>query len=218
MTAKAPQNKTSANAGNKNALKINRNIEKSEDRQFAEIGLSTTVLNAATSSDFTKGVIGEIDLSEAMKVMQEKVNKVNAGDLSGLESTLIAQATSLDTMFNALARRGNQSDTMPKLEIYMRLALKAQAQCARTIEVLATMKNPPVIFAKQANITNGNQQVNNGNFVTSTRAPAHAGKNINQSNELLEYQNHGEWLDSGSKATTSGTNQTMATVETFDRR
>jgi hypothetical protein len=34
----------------------------------------------------------------------------------------------------------------------MRLALKAQAQCTRTIETLAEIKNLPVVFAKQSNI------------------------------------------------------------------
>lgn len=44
---------------------------------------------------------------------------------------------------------------------FMRLGLKAQDQCRHTLETLAVMKNPPV-FARQANIANGPQQVNNG--------------------------------------------------------
>jgi hypothetical protein len=44
----------------------------------------------------------------------------------------------------------------------MRLAFKAQSQCRATLETLATIKNPPVLFAKQANIAAGHQQVNNG--------------------------------------------------------
>ena len=43
----------------------------------------------------------------------------------------------------------------------MRLALKAQGQCRATLETLATIKNPPVVFARQANIAQGPQQVNN---------------------------------------------------------
>jgi len=31
-----------------------------------------------------------------------------------------------------------------------------------TLETLATIKNPPVVFARQANVNNGGQQVNNG--------------------------------------------------------
>jgi hypothetical protein len=67
----------------------------------------------------------------------------------------------------------------------MRLALKAQSQCRATLETLATVKNPPVLFAKQANIANGPQQVNNG---TPAPGPAPAGKVETISNELMEAQ------------------------------
>ena len=212
---KVLQKKTPANTSDKKTLVIKSDVEKSKERHLAEIGLSTNILNAATASNFTKSIVGEIDLTEATAVMKEKVNKVKAGDLGGLEATLTAQVTSLDTMFSALAMRGNNSDTMSKLEIYMRLALKEQAQCARTIEVLATMKNPPVIFAKQANISNGNQQVNNGNLPNGS--PAHAGKSVNQSNELLDNHHNGEWYDSIAPKTTSELNMEIESHKTFKK-
>jgi hypothetical protein len=43
----------------------------------------------------------------------------------------------------------------------MRYGLRAQAQCRATLETLAAIKNPPTVFARQANIANGPQQVNN---------------------------------------------------------
>ena len=49
-------------------------------------------------------------------------------------------------------------DTAERL---MRLALKAQGQCRATLETLAVLKGPPTLFAKQANIAAGPQQVNN---------------------------------------------------------
>jgi hypothetical protein len=70
---------------------------------------------------------------------------------------------------------------MKNCEIYLRLALKAQNQCRMTLETLATIKNPPAVFAKQANIAHGPQQVNNG---AETLAPAREEKTI-QSNELI---------------------------------
>ena len=217
MTAKpkAPQNKIPAKTSDKNQLKVKGDNEKSVSRQFAEFGLSPTVLSAAVARNFTKSVVGEIDINEAITVMKEKVSKVSAGDLTGLEATLIAQVTSLNTMFSALACRANNSDIMSKLEIYMRLALKAQAQCARTIEVLASMKNPPIVFAKQANIANGNQQINNGNLPNSL--PTHAGKNINQSNELLEVNNGSETMDIGATKTAIRVSKKLATVEAQHR-
>lgn len=172
-------------------LQLEEEKDKSRDRQLAEAGLSAPVLGAITAKSFTK--IGDIDLSETVKVMRNKISKVNAGDLKELEATLTAQSVSLNAVFNELARRAINSDTMSKLEIYMRLSLKAQAQCARTIEVLAAMKNPTVIFAKQANIANGHQQINNGNKVTSTRT--HAQEIESQPNELLEVNNGSKTMD-----------------------
>ena len=46
-------------------------------------------------------------------------------------------------------------------EAYMRMALRAQNQVRLTLETINTIKSPPVVIAKQANITSGPQQVNN---------------------------------------------------------
>jgi len=57
------------------------------------------------------------------------------------------------------------------METYLRLALKAQAQSRATLETLAAIKNPPVVFARQANINHGGQQqVNNGTAPAGERA------------------------------------------------
>jgi hypothetical protein len=43
----------------------------------------------------------------------------------------------------------------------MRTALRAQNQCPANLETLAALKNPQVIFAKQANVSQCHQQINN---------------------------------------------------------
>lgn len=197
---------------NPNELLVVMDKDKSKERKFAEIGLSAPTLNAVNSRNFTQHILGETDLTETINVMKEKVVKVNTGDLTELEAALTAQSVSLDAMFNELARRAIGSDTMSKLEIYMRLSLKAQSQCARTIEVLAAMKNPPVVFAKQANISHGNQQVNNANNQTTTHTPAHTEKIINQPNELLEVNHGSEKMDGRATQTTIPKDKAMATV------
>jgi len=199
-----------------NALLITRDKEVSEERKMAETALSATTLNTVTARNFVKSNLGEIDLTESVIVMREKVAKVKAGDLSDLEATLTAQAVTLDTIFNELARRSliNMGQYMNAAESYMRLALKAQAQTARTIEVLAAMKNPPVVFAKQANIAHGHQQVNNA---TNTPAPAHTGKTVNQENELLEVDHGSKTMDTRTAQATIPKDQAMATVDTLDR-
>lgn len=68
---------------------------------------------------------------------------------------------------------------IPAMETYLKLALKAQTQCRTTLQTLAEIKNPqPVSFVKQANISHGPQQINNG---VSPRAE----KFKKQPNELL---------------------------------
>lgn len=200
----------------KNILQIKQEKDKTQDRQFAEISLSAITLNTLTTVNYSIGSMGEISITDAVAVMKDKVNRVNTGDLSQLESALTAQAVSLNAIYNEMARRAIGSELMSQLEVYLRLGLKAQAQCARTIETLAAIKNPPVVFAKQMNVANGNQQVNNGS-VSNGQAPSHTGEIKNQSNELLEAQHHGEWLDRGKTAKTSRADKALETVGAVNR-
>ncbi len=217
MTAKKVTNKKKAlpATSNANELLIIAELGKSKERMLAEVGLSPHTLNAMTTRHFNKYQMGVTDLTETIGVLKEKQAKVNAGDMGGLEATLTAQTVTLDAIFNELARRAalNMGEYINATESFMRLALKAQAQCARTIEVLAAMKNPPIVYAKQMNVANGNQQVNNGSSPTNTHAPAHTGEIINQPNELLS-ENKYEAMDTSGTATTIGTDKAMATVAT----
>jgi hypothetical protein len=90
----------------------------------------------------------------------------------------------------------------------LRLALKAQSQCRATLETLSAIKNPPVVIAKQANISNGHQQINNG--VPATRTE----KNENTQNELLAEAQHGsETLDTRTTGATISKDKAMATLD-----
>lgn len=180
---------------NKTILTIENDKSKTKEKQFAEVVLSSANINTITTLAYTKTSINlEASLKDAIAVMNENVANVNEGDTRALEARLTAQASSLDAIFNSLAMKSIGSDTLRKLETYMRLALKAQAQCARTIEVIATIKNPPVVIAKQANIAQGNQQVNNG--ILNSSESFLAGKTINQPNELLEVNDGSKTMDS----------------------
>ena len=75
------------------------------------------------------------------------------------------------------------------------------------------MQNPPTVFAKQANISNGPQQINNGTLAPQRVARA---KELDSSpNKLLEA--NGERLDTGTQGATGNRNQDMAPVGTIDR-
>lgn len=175
--------KTPAAIAGANTLTLRRQSGKSEARTMAELGLSAVASNVITARTFANGNFGLLDLTETLAVMAEKAARVQAGDLSEVETTLTAQAIALDSIFNELARRAalNMGEHLPATEIYLRHALKAQAQCRCTLETLAEIKNPrSVAFVKQANIASGPQQVNN--CTQAREAGARAEKRID-SNE-----------------------------------
>jgi hypothetical protein len=149
------------------------------------------------------------DVNALAKTLSLQIDDVNNGNMKRPEAMLLAQAHTLDQLFNTLAQRAHRRETVSSCETHLRLAFKAQNQCRTTLETLSNIKNPPVIFAKQANISNGHQQINNG-----TPAPAtHAEEIKNQPNELLEAQHGGTTLDTGTTSATIGKDKAMAALE-----
>jgi hypothetical protein len=196
-----------------NTLSIAAESSKSSARLMAELGMSSICSNAATARAFSR-VFGEMAITEAVEVLKDKVASVKANDLTGLEATLTAQASALNTIFTELANRAstNMGQYLQATETYLRLAFKAQAQCRATIETLAEIKNPrPVAFVKQANIAQGPQQVNNGGS-----PPSRAEETENLQNRLLEARND-ECLDTGAAGTTGRGDPALETVGAVNR-
>jgi hypothetical protein len=128
-----------------------------------DITLDPSASGMATVLAFSKGTFGELDAQALHEAINAKVVAVRNGSMNGPEALLVSQANSLNLIYTELARRAalNMGEYIEAAERYMRLALKAQAQCRTTIEALVALKNPPVVYAKQANIAAGHQQVNN---------------------------------------------------------
>jgi hypothetical protein len=180
-----------------------------------EIVLSTVVQNAVGIMSWSK-FAGEADLQELCTDLDKRVDKIKGGDMSSVEAMLFGQAKVLETMFTSLARRAANNEGLKQFQCNLTLALKAQAQCRATLEALAEIKNPrPVQFVKQANMTTGPQQVNNGNAAgfREQYAKAHtgAGNNPNEQSKLLKADN-GNYLDTRAQGTASRVNPHMATV------
>ena len=152
------------------------------------------------------------EIDALSQTLSSQIDDVNNGKMQRPEAMLLAQAHTLDQLFNTLAQRAHRRETVTSCEIHLRLAFKAQNQCRSTLETLAAIKNPPVVFAKQANISSGHQQINNG-----TPAPAsHVGKIKNPQYKLLEV-NDGERLDTRTKTTASSIDSDMETVGKINR-
>ena len=205
-----------------NVLAVPTKPDENSALVLAQTLMSPSVAGSITMQAYKKH-FGEIDLMGLIGATREQVKSVHDGDMKRTEAMLIVQAHTLDTIFNELARRAIGADIMPKLDTYLRLALKAQNQCRTTLETLAEIKNPkPTAFIKQQNV-GVNQQVNNGELANSPNDPhaqarAH-GKIKNQPNELLtEGAHHGTTLDSGRTGKAIGANQELETVGAVNRR
>lgn len=177
-------------------------------RKFAQIYTSPElaahrVLNATD----TKVGLGEaVDVPTLIDQLREQAKVVNAGDLTQVEAMLVGQATALQTLFARLTERAFSAEYMPNFETFLKLALRAQSQSRSTLEALAAIKSPPVLIAKQANLTTGPQQINNG-----TMPGGRARKTETLQNELLE-SSDGKRLDAGAAGTTGRVDPHLETV------
>ena len=183
---------------------------------IARVALRPTVLAAITLAEYGKSHVA-LDLSGLVDSLTEQTKAVIDGDLKRGEAMLTVQAHTLDAIFNNLALRAakNMGEYMQACETYLKLALRAQAQCRATWEALATIKNPPMVgYVKQANIAQGHQQVNNP--PSSASDAPRARKNEKLQNKLLEAK-HGERLDTGATGTAGGIDSELEAVGEVDR-
>jgi hypothetical protein len=98
-----------------------------------------------------------------------------------------------------------KQEYLVNMDSVLKLAFRAQNQCRMTLETLSAIKNPPVVYAKQANFAAGHQQVING-----------ARENEIPRNQLYT-NDHGTTLDSSGAATAVGIDPAMEAVGTIDR-
>lgn len=187
--------------------------------QFCENGpraaavgaLRPTVQAAATIHEINRPTFGETDLGELVNTLSEHALAVTErGSMARPEVMLMTQATTLDAVFNTLARRAtaNMGEHLGAADTYWRLAFRAQAQCRATLEALAEIKNPrPVLIAKQANIAQ-QQQVNNH----PAPAAPHAGTTETLQNGLFGGAPHGIELDTRAQGAAGGADRHLEAV------
>lgn len=197
--------------GDKPATPHDARTEKRKELEAATVTSSAFAAYMVIAA--TEGIAGASnpDLVSMAKHLNAQSAAVIGGDMTQVEAMLISQATALQSLFARLAERGMGCDHVQAFESNMRMALRAQSQCRATLETLAAIKNPPIVYAKQANFAAGHQQVNNG--ITS---PAQAREIENEQTQLLE-DNHGERMDGRTAGTASSTDKAMATLGKINR-
>lgn len=153
-----------------------------------------------------------LDTPELINCLRDQAAVVKGGDLALAEAMLMNQATTLQSLFSRLIERGMGCDMLPGFEANLRMALRAQSQCRATLETLAAIKNPPIVYARQANVTTGPQQINNGTAIAASRAPEKESQQTQLSggtHELLP--------DARAQGLASRIDPPMATVGEIDR-
>lgn len=154
--------------------------------------------------------VTEEDLPALISALSDQSRAIGSGDMSRVEAMLINQATALQSLFTRLTLRGFEQPNMANLEGFLRLALRAQNQCRATLETLASIKNPPNIIAKQANVAIGGPQQVNNHFCSGRPMP------LMPQNQLLEQHNESR-MDAGTQATSSRPNSTLEALGTLNR-
>ena len=181
-----------------------------QEKALAELAVMPSSTGALVVEGYGKRMFGDIKAGAIAEAIETSVAKIKSNDMSEVEAMLISQAHGLQAMFSHMANRALNQQNLSSIESFFRMAVKAQNQCRMTLETLSTIKNPPVIYAKQANISSGPQQVNNGLL-----APAREEKTIS-SNKLLEHQ-HEQRLDTGTAGAAIGADKELATMGEIDR-
>jgi hypothetical protein len=170
--------------------------------------VATNLLASLTIGDVARPIYSNLDLGDLADALRQQCSAVNQGDMSRTEAVLMAQALTLDVLFQDLARRAVANQDRPEaFDRLLRLGLKAQSQSRATLETLANMKRPPLVVARQANVAHGHQQINNG--------CAHSREIGNQENKLLEAE-HGQRMDCGTTRASGDADTVMATVGALD--
>lgn len=193
-------------------------LGRGSDQVMADLAATGVVGNARTMVIYGEPTYGELSLTDCAMTLAETAGKVDGGDLSSLVKILSSQAAALNSIFVELSRRSalNMGQYPDAFERYMRMALRAQGQCRATLETLAAIKNPPLVYARQANINNGGQQQVNNGGPAQPPASAPAAKSESRPNGLLEASS-GTWLDAGATSAAGRGDPEMAPVGAVHR-
>jgi hypothetical protein len=172
-----------AKAKGANVLEVQAEDGEEHEDLFARLALNPGTRHAAVGSNYASGLFGEghsTPIGASAAVVGTAMAKARAGDKAMASDLLAAQAVVLDTMFTELARRSfvNMGQYIDASDRYMRLALKAQANCRATLEALGKLHQPREQVVKHVHVNQGGQAVVADQFHQHT-----GGRENEQSNE-----------------------------------
>jgi len=155
---------------------------------------------AVTAAKFRKGFAQDIELGGQVDELKRQLKQISEGDMSRGDEMMVAQAHTLDAVFNSLMCKASinmEAGHFGASQAYLSQAFKAQNQCRNVWESISRIKNPPL---RQTNIAH-NQQINNIE---------------NPQSKVLNGESH-ERLESATQGSASSINPTVETVDTIYR-
>lgn len=118
--------------------------------------------NAAAGGSFGSSSAGmPSDSVASTRIVTEQCAKTRAGNMGLPSDILTAQAMTLDAVFTEMLKRSgaNIGEYPEAAERYMRMAMKAQAQCRTSIEALSKMHQPREQVVRHVHVYEGGQAV-----------------------------------------------------------
>jgi hypothetical protein len=218
MTEKKPKDKLAAKPRNPGAFELVAKSPEEQTRKGAEL-CTTGGINAVLVHRYLPIDGVGVPAIHAAMARQSEALLTDGDRIHQAEAMLLNQAVALQAMFIDLASRAKLQNNREWIQTMTGLALRAQTNCTQTLKTLGELRNPrQAVFARQANIANGHQQVNIGHQrAASENTLAGTHERAFVQNELLEEVNDGKWLDTGTTGTASGADSNMETVGAVDR-
>lgn len=178
---------------------------------LANVGVIATYQNGLFKPD-------DLDILECRHEVVQRVRQVRDGNTAHVIALLMAQGLALNSIFTKLAIKAADVDVRNprQMETYLRLALKAQSQSRSTLEAVLAVGNPPVLFAQQANVAFGPQQVNMNNGAIPNPRPEHGSNPSSERNELLEASD-GVWVEPGATGQAGRGDSTVVPLAAVNR-
>ena len=173
--------------------RVGKNSRAERRKRTSSLATAGGMANVSVIAAYQSGVFEQedLDILECRHEVVRRAGQAHDGNTVHVVGLLMAQALALNSIFTKLAMQAAQVDERDprKLETYTRLALKAQSQSRATLEALVAVGNPPVLFAQQANVAFGPQQVVNNGATLATNTP-HPAQNQTAPNEQLVDSTH----------------------------
>lgn len=220
MTTSKPKTTKTPSSKRRNPAAFTVKAKTPEEKAIKGAEMITTGgLNAVLVQGYVP--IPGVDVPVLHEVMERQAAALlTEGDrIHQAEAMLLNQAVALQAMFVDLANRAKVQNNREWLQTMTGLALRAQTNCTQTLKTLGELRSPrQAVFARQANIAHGHQQVNNNGQQAVTTENTRTGTQESPigHNRLLE-NDHGKWLDTGAAGTSGRTDSHLEAVGTVHR-